>query len=824
MQLRKKSYRNGTDTMSQAKKNKNTKEKSQAARLKQLEKKAAQQDADYAKNQKHLKPSKSVQEALRYEQMFKNGICNIDGSLYSKTIKVSDINYRTARRDDQINMFSDYCSILNSFDPTVKVQINIINQHLDEEDFKEKMLLPMAEDKLNEYRKEFNSMLIDKTMQGQNNIIHEKYITISGIFSGYEQATSRLTRIVSEAASLFKKLGCEISECSGLDRLRLIHNQLLPHERFNFDYKKLLYSGLKTKDFICPSSFDFSAKNIYEYGESEVGQTLFLKDLPSDLGDKFISDLIEIPVDLSISLHVQAVEKSKAFDLVGKKIGFMGQQKAHEIKKILKDVGVFDESMLPYELRYSLEDAEQLRDDMQNKNQQMFKMTMLINTHARNIEELTDTIFQITTAARKYNCKFSSLDYMQEEGLNSVLPLGKNFVPIKRRTLTTASTAIFMPFTNMELYQSGGIYYGLNALSKNLLFFDRLSLDSPNGLIFGTPGKGKSFAAKREIVSVLLNDPTAEVLALDPEREYSSLAKGFDGEVVYISASSKSHINAFDINIDYAGNEDPISLKSEFILSLIELLVGGNTGLSAKERSVIDRTARLVYQKYFEYSNPDKMPTLKDFWNKLKEQPEDEAKSLALSLEAYVTGSLSTFAHKTNVDISKRLVVFDMKDLGKQLKPMGMLIVLDQIWNRITENRNKGRNTWIYIDEMQLFFNSEQCSSYFFEVWSRARKWGAIPTGITQNVETVLLSADGRRILSNSPFIMMLNQSKLDGEELSKLLNISDELMSHVTNSDTGHGLLFAEKSIIPFEDKFPADTLLYKMMTTKVSEINQME
>lgn len=827
MLLRNNQYQSGRDTMSQTKRNKSVKEKSQVARLKQLERKAAQRETEYDKSQKHLAPPKSVQESLRYKAMFKNGICDVDGFLYSKTIKISDINYQTARRDDQINMFSDYCSILNSFDPSVKVQINIVNQHLDEDDFKEKMLLTEVDDTLNDYRKEFNNMLIDKTLQGQNNIIHEKYITISGIFSSYEQATSRLTRIVSEAASLFKKLGCEINECSGTDRLRLIHNQLLPHERFNFEYKKLLYSGLKTKDFVCPSSLDSSPKNFYEYGDGEIGQTLFLKDLPSDLSDKFISDLIEIPVDLTISLHVQTVEKSKAFDLVGKKITFMGQQKTHEIKNIMKNTnGIYDDSMLPYELRYSLEDAEELRDNMQNKNQQMFKFTMLINTHARTIEELTDTIFQITTVARKYNCKFSSLDYMQEEGLNSILPLGKNFVPINRRTLTTASTAIFMPFTNMELYQSGGIYYGLNALSKNLLFFDRRSLKAANGLIFGTPGSGKSFAAKREMISVLLNDPTAEVLILDPEREYSSLAIGFDGEVVNISASSKSHINALDINLDYADDSDPISLKSEFILSLIELLVGGSTGLSAKERSVIDRTAILIYQKYFQYSNPDKMPTLKDFWKILKEQPEEEAQSLALSLESYVTGSLSTFAHKTNVDIKKRLVVFDMKDLGKQLKPMGMLIVLDQIWNRITENRNKGRRTWIYIDEMQLYFNSEQCSSYFMELWSRARKWGAIPTGITQNVETLLTSTDGRRILSNSTssFIMMLNQSKLDGEELANLLNISDELMDYVTNSDSGHGLLFSGKSIIPFEDKFPTDTRLYQMMTTKVEELNQME
>lgn len=402
--------------------------------------------------------------------------------------------------------------------------------------------------------------------------------------------------------------------------------------------------------------------------------------------------------------------------------------------------------------------------------------------------------------------------------MNSTMPVGKNSIEIQR-TLTTASTGIFVPFTAQELFQEGGMYYGLNALSRNLIFFNRKTLKNPNGFILGTPGSGKSFSAKREIVNVLLNTED-EVLIIDPECEYVQLAKGFGGEIIHISAGSKAHINPLDITMDYADDDNPLLLKSEFVLSLCELLVGGRNGLTAAQKTVIDRACRMTYQSYFANPKKNPVPTLKDFYGVLIEQPEKEAISIALSLELYIEGSLSVFANPTNIDTNNRLIVFDIRDLGKQLKTMGMLIVLDQIWNRITQNRALGKRTWIYIDEIYLLFQNEYSANYLFELYKRARKWGAIPTGITQNVEDLLVSDLARRMLSNTDFVMMLNQATSDRVELAALLNISNQQLSYVTNSQEGQGLLFAGNSIIPFIDKFPTDTELYSMMTTKIEEV----
>ena len=421
-------------------------------------------------------------------------------------------------------------------------------------------------------------------------------------------------------------------------------------------------------------------------------------------------------------------------------------------------------------------------------------------------------------AARKNNCKMGYLDYLQEKAMNSTMPVGKNSIEIQR-TLTTASTGIFVPFTAQELFQEGGMYYGLNALSRNLIFFNRKTLKNPNGFILGTPGSGKSFSAIREIVNVLLSTED-EVLIIDPEREYAQLAKGFGGEIIHISAGSKAHINPLDITMDYADDDNPLLLKSEFVLSLCELLIGGRNGMTAAQKTVIDRACKMTYQPYFSNPNKNPVPTLKDFYKILKEQPENEAVSIALSLELYIEGSLSVFANPTNIDTNNRFIVFDIRDLGKQLKTMGILIVLDQIWNRITQNRALGKRTWIYIDEIYLLFQNEYSANYLFELYKRARKWGAIPTGITQNVEDLLVSDLARRMLSNTDFVMMLNQATSDRVELAALFNISNQQVSYVTNSQEGQGLLFAGNAMIPFIDKFPTDTDLYAMMTTKIEEV----
>lgn len=775
------------------------------------------QNAKLKKELRKMKAPKTVQETIGYSRMFEDGICEVvEGMLYSKTIKFSDINYQIARREDQVDIFSKYCEVLNSFDASVNVQISIVNRLIDPEEFESKMFLKMKGDDLDTYRKEYNQMLTAKALEGQNRIIREKYLTFSTFANSYESAVQYLSRIEADIYSNFKSLGCDMKTLSGAERLELLYYLYNPKgSKFNFKYDYLIKSDLTTKDFIAPDSFDFKEKSRFEFG-NQYGQVLFLKDLPPDLSDKLLSELSDIPTNMTITLHIKPVEQEDAFNLVKQKISFMEQQKIDEQKKALK--AGYDPDMIPYELKYSLTEAQELLDDLQNKNQRMFKVTILIFTSADTLEELDDNVYQISSVARKNNCKVGFLDYLQQEGINSTLPVGLNTVEIQR-TLTTASTAIFVPFTTQELFQSSGMYYGLNAISRNLIFFDRKSLKNQNGFILGTPGSGKSFAAKREMVNVLLNTDD-EVLIIDPEREYTPIAEGFGGEIVHISAGSKTHINPLDITMDYSDDDDPLLLKSEFILSLCELLVGGRNGLTAAEKTVIDRSVKLTYAKYF--SNPGKhpIPTLLDFHEVLKDQPEVEAKNIALSMELYVTGSLGVFAQPTNIDIKNRLVVFDIKDLGKQLRTLGMLVVLDQIWNRITQNRAIGRRTWLYIDEIYLLFQNEYSANYLFELYKRARKWGGIPTGITQNVEDLLISDLARRMLSNSDYIMMLNQAPSDRAELAQLLNISNQQLGYVTNAPEGQGLLFSGTSIIPFVDKFPTDTKLYKMMTTKPDEI----
>lgn len=760
---------------------------------------------------------KTVQNTIPYRQAFEDGIIEVGKGYYSRTFKFLDINYQIARNDDQEAIFIKYCNFLNSFDSSIQVQISINNKNINKKDFEDEILLKMKEDELDEYREEYNEMLKKQVVEGRNDISKEKYITITIQSPTVDEAKSIFARIETEVHNNFKRLGSVAYTLNLKERLEVLHDFYRRGYEGELIFNPIEHKrkGLLTKDLIGPDSFEF--KRDHMMIGNKYARAVFIRELPSFINDKFVSEITDFSFNMFFSMNINSVDPDRAIKIVKKQITGMEANKIDYQKRSLKNG--YMEAFIPYELRHSLEEAQELLDDIINKNQKMFLVNMVIVHMADDLDSLNKDTDTINSAARKYLCQMGTLNYQQEDGLASTLPIGNNRLKINR-TLTTESTAVFIPFTSQELIQKEGMYYGLNAVSRNLILFNRLTLKNPNGFILGTPGSGKSFSAKREMVNVLLNTDD-DVIIIDPEREYTRLVENFGGEVIHISAGSKNYINPLDMSMDYADDDEPLLLKSEFILSLCEVIVGGRNGLSPKEKSIIDRCLMRTYGKYLQDFNPENIPTLLDFYNVVKEQKEVEAENIATALELYTTGNLSVFSNKTNIDIHNRFVSFDIKDLGKQLKTMGMLIVLDQVWNRITINRNKGKRTWIYMDEIYLLFQNEYSANFLFELYKRARKWGAVPTGITQNVEDLLESELARRMLSNSDFLLMLNQASSDRSELAQLLNISDTQLSYVTNSDAGQGLLFSGSSIIPFIDKFPTNTKLYKMMTTKVEEVS---
>lgn len=545
----------------------------------------------------------------------------------------------------------------------------------------------------------------------------------------------------------------------------------------------------------------------------------YLNILAPELTDKVLAEFLDMDKNLVVSIHVQSVDQLKAIKLIKGKITDLDRMKIEEQKKAVRSG--YDMEIIPSDLATYGGEAKKILDDLQSRNERMFLVTVLFLNTAKTKQELDSAVFQTAGIAQKFNCTLNRLDYLQEQGLMSSLPLANNLVPIKR-ALTTTSTAIFVPFTTQELFMEGdSLYYGLNAVSNNMIMADRKQLKNPNGLILGTPGSGKSFSAKREITNVFFTT-TDDIIVADPEGEYYPLVEALGGQVIHISSTSKDYINPMDINLNYADDDNPLGMKSDFILSLCELIMGARDGMEPEEKSVIDRCLPLVYQKYLNDPKPENMPTLGDLYDCLREQKERQAQRIATALEIYVNGSLRVFNHQTNVELDNRIICFDIKELGKQLKKLGMLIVQDQVWNRVTINRNSKKNTRYYIDEFHLLLKEEQTAAYSVEIWKRFRKWGGVPTGITQNIKDLLASREIENIFENSDFIYMLNQASGDRQILAKQLNISPFQLSYVTNSNEGEGLLFYGNTIIPFKDKFDTSLKLYSLMTTKPNEMGK--
>jgi type IV secretory pathway VirB4 component len=765
------------------------------------------------------KKEQSAQDTIPYERMYPDGICRVTDKLYTKTIRFQDINYQLAQNEDKTAIFESWCDFLNYFDSSIKFQLSFLNMTANTKDYESSIHIKSQEDDFDSIRTEYTQMLHNQLAKGNNGLMKSKYLTFGIEADGIKIAKPRLERIENDLWNGFKRLGVVVDSIEGKERLKLCHNILHMDGNvpFNFDWKWLAPSGLSTKDFIAPSSFEFREGRSFKTG-NKFGAMSFLQILAPELNDRILADFLDMESNLLLTMHIQSVDQTKAIKTIKRKITDLDKMKIEEQKKAVR--AGYDMDIIPSDLATYGAEAKKLLQDLQSRNERMFLLTFLVMNTADTKQELENIVFGAAGIAQKHNCLLVRLDFQQEQGFLSSLPLGLNQVEIER-SLTTSATAIFVPFTTQELFQSSGeaLYYGLNALSNNLIMVDRKKLKNPNGLILGTPGSGKSFSAKREITNIFLIT-TDDIIICDPEAEYYPLVNRLKGQVIKISPTSPDYVNPMDINLNYSEDENPLSLKSDFILSLCELIVGGKDGLKPVEKSIIDRCVRLIYADYLADPIPENMPILGDLYDALENQEEKEAQHIRAALEIYVTGSLNLFNHRTNVDITNRLVCFDIKELGKQLKKLGMLVVQDQVWNRVTVNRAEKRSTRYYMDEFHLLLKEEQTAAYSVEIWKRFRKWGGIPTGITQNVKDLLSSREVENIFENSDFIYMLNQASGDRQILAKQLNISPHQLSYVTHSGEGEGLLFYGNVILPFTDKFPKDTELYGIMTTKPNEL----
>ena len=915
-------------------------------------------EAAIARANRTDRKEKSAQDSIPYERMWPDGICRVADGHYTKTIQFQDINYQLSQNEDKTAIFEGWCDFLNYFDSSIQFQLSFLNLAASEETFARAISIPLQGDDFDSIRVEYMTMLQNQLAKGNNGLIKTKYLTFGVDADSLKAAKPRLERIETDILNNFKRVGVAAESLDGKARLAQLHGIFHMDEQvpFRFEWEWLAPSGLSTKDFIAPSGFEFRTGKQFRMGK-KYGAVSFVQILAPELNDRMLADFLDMESSLIVSLHIQSVDQIKAIKTVKRKITDLDKSKIEEQKKAVR--AGYDMDIIPSDLATYGAEAKKLLQDLQSRNERMFLVTFLVLNTADNPRQLDNNVFQASSIAQKYNCQLTRLDFQQEEGLMSCLPLGLNQIEIQRG-LTTSSTAIFVPFTTQELFQNGkeALYYGINALSNNLIMVDRKLLKNPNGLILGTPGcfdgktrilladgstptfaelveagiteamvkaydydtceivdarakdiriekyvdelkvikledgtrlcctdthlimdadgqfieankitdgqrlsgghvavrvafqrlpekvpvydltvpkygnfllanglivhnSGKSFSAKREIANcfLLTND---DIIICDPEAEYAPLVERLHGQVIKISPTSSNYINPMDLNLDYSDEDNPLSLKSDFILSLCELIVGGKEGLAPVQKTIIDRCVRLVYQDYLNDPRPENMPILEDLYNLLRAQDEKEAQYIATALEIYVTGSLNVFNRRTNVDINNRIVCYDIKELGKQLKKIGMLVVQDQVWNRVTINRAAHKSTRYYIDEMHLLLREEQTAAYTVEIWKRFRKWGGIPTGITQNVKDLLSSREVENIFENSDFVYMLNQAGGDRQILAKQLGISPHQLSYVTHSGEGEGLLFYGSTILPFVDHFPKNTELYRIMTTKPQELKK--
>ena len=764
------------------------------------------------RKKEHTRIPRSVQDAIPISTVYEDGLFRVGKNQYSRTYKFEDINYQVASEADKETMFERYCALLNSLDSNATTKITINNRKLNQADFEKRIFIKEQDDNLNEYRREYNQMLLAKATAG-NSIMQEKYITVTVTEKGAEDARQYFNRFGASLAIQLNKLGSKCTALGAIDRLRIFYDFYRTGEEsdFTFDLKDSRRKGHSFKDYICPDSMEIQKDHIV-LGE-RYARVLFLKEYANFLKDDFVTELTTRCKNMMLSIDMLPLPTGKAVRevetrLLGTETNITNWQRKQNANNNFS-------AEVPYDLEMQRQELREFLDDLSSRDQKMMLSVLTIVITADTLEELNQQTKSMQELARERVSQIAVLKFQQLDGLHTVLPAGMQKLDIFR-TLITESLAIQIPFRVQEIAHAKGIFYGQNVISKNMILADRTQLLNGNSSILGVSGSGKSFAAKCEITNHMLATD-ADILIIDPEREYAPLVRALGGEVIEISATSQNHINAMDMTKEY-GEINPIIEKSQFLQSLCEQIIAGHT-FTKGQQSIIDRCTESVYRYYQQGNYQGVPPTLQDFREELLKQPEPEAHALALELELFTKGSLNTFAQQTNVDTDKRLICYDIMELGEQLRPIGMLVILDNILNRITANRKKGRQTFVYVDEIYLLFQYEYSAQFLFKLWKRVRKYGAFCTGITQDVEDLLQSHIARTMLSNSEFVLMLNQAATNREELARLLNISDTQLSYITNVDAGHGLLKIGSSLIPFENSFPRDTKLYHLMTTKLSD-----
>ena len=758
----------------------------------------------------------STQSAIPFLVMFKDGICQVSENYYTMTVQFFDTNYSTADFDEQNGIFAKYCSMLNTFDSSSQFQLTFENQQRSISDMLEAVKIPEKDDDFSELRKEYSDMLVDKlsSSSGQST---RKFLTFGVAADSKQQARSKLIGIKNDVIKAFKNFDVKARMLDGSERLETLYYSLNPFtdKEFIFDWKSMLKAGMDTKDFIAPRSLEWK-KSSFTINNS-CGQVWNLKLLAGEISDDILKDFLALPYLTCVNIHCQPIEQSEALKFVRRKLTNVNAMKVDHQKKASQSG--YDMSILPPQIQMYIDDIEVLLNDLNSKDEKLFTISISIRCYAKNKKEMKLQADAIKRIVNKHNCTFFTYDFRQEQTLMSTLPIGYNDIPVERK-MHTSGICGFVPFTTRELFslEEGATYYGTNTLSGNMIRASRVNdLANPNGIVLGMPGFGKSFSVKREILDVFLitND---DIIICDPEGEYYPLVNVLDGQVVKISGSSKNYINPMEISFNTEQDENPITMKSDFIASMCEIIVGGKYGISAEERSVIDICVNEIYKPFMRDPSIEKMPTMTDLYEKLKEKGEI-ALRLVNSLEMFVNGSQNLFNHQTNIDLNNRVVCFDIKDLGSQLKKLGMLIIQETVWNRVRLNRERKKTTRYYIDEFHLLLRDEQTSAYSAEMWKRFRKWGGVPTGITQNVKDLLMSMQVESIFENSPFVYMLNQAPGDREILAENLHISDELITYVENVNQGEGLIKFGEMVLPFTDVFPTNTKMYQLLTTKPGE-----